>query len=149
MNPLTDAQHALILQQIKVGVSEYLTTDRMRLTSEKDTFTLTADLLRLKLETFVLAENLPPQAFHVRTADPRWATWWDHLKATVRDRWWARRFVARFPPCTVDTPVDVTVDVHGMWTYPNTPHLRPPHLRPPELGLPVFQTQTSWRDGLL
>lgn len=101
------------------------------------------DKLIMRVRSDVAAEKLPPQTFTTVVDDPRWATWWDHLKATYRDRWWARAAVRRWPPRTVGTLVPVTVDVAAWWKFPDTPVPRA------GLGRPVVYTTISahnWAD---
>lgn len=126
------------------GVAATLTAEVTR-----DDRAFITDSAVLALRAKLLAERLPPQThnhvFDLNKAvpDPRWATWWDHLKATVRDRWWARAWVRRHPPRTVDTTVRVIdryvipVTVHSWWTYPHA------SIVPPDLGHAVLYTETT------
>lgn len=98
----------------------------------------------------LLAEQLPPvtlddqQAFTV----PRYATWWDHYKATHWDRgrmWWLRELGWVKPPRTVDEPHThvTTVDVRGRWTYPRATTVAPGR----DFGHVVYKSDTSFRDA--
>jgi hypothetical protein len=115
-----------------------------------------------QLKASVLAEKLPPERIEVKLDyphpeavgefgcqdDPRWATWWDHLLATYRGRWWTRWFRE---PRTIMIPVryrvtmPVTchhraqVDVLAAWTYPRA------NTALPGLGHPVLVAdRTEW-----
>jgi hypothetical protein len=79
------------------------------------------DRIYYTLRHDLLAERLPTRTLRFTPTHPRWATWWDHLKATYRMRWWAAWWVRRHPPRHVDEPVPVVVDVQAAWTYPHAP----------------------------
>lgn len=96
-----------------------------------------ADRLIARLTARMVAERLPSQEQTFVVDDPRWATWWDHLKASVRGRWWAQAYVRRHPPRTVLTTVRCRFDVRAQWLFPDTPVPRP------GLGRPVLYTTTE------
>jgi hypothetical protein len=115
----------------------------------------------LSLTSRVLAESLPPAEvshtvagwapLHVEGTVPaaRFATWWDHFKATYRGRWWMwllrldRRPVHytwefhrwRYDEDRQPWQRTVTVSVRNHWTYP-----RAAIALPPEFGGPVLAT---------
>jgi hypothetical protein len=75
-----------------------------------------ADRLVIDFRREVLADKLPPQhARHVAMVQ-RHASWWDHLKATYRGRWWWPRVLS--PVSYVDVPVVVNLAVRSQWLYP-------------------------------
>lgn len=98
-----------------------------------------AHRLVVQLRGHVLAERLPPQQV---TADysgevevARYATWWDHYKATFRGRWrmsW-RRWGIRYRWCRYPYRGVAKVAVRTYWTYPQA---RTP--LPEEFGSPVM-----------
>lgn len=130
------------LETLTLGRSDTVDLPQsMRTSGRADVYTdRAADRLILQVRADVYAERLPSQTYHAVVDDPRWATWWDHLKATYRDRWWARAAVRRWPPRHVLTPVPVTVDVAARWKYPDTPVYRE------GLGRPVVWTETTYRN---
>lgn len=125
------------LDVIKVGIADRITDERLARSVDiavaRDHL---YDAFIVRLTTAVVAEKLPPQTFVGYTPDPRWATWWDHLKATYRGRWWTRRLS---PPRTVDTLVRCDVQVRARWQFPDTPVPRE------GLGRPILYTEsTTW-----
>ncbi len=95
-----------------------------------------ADRIVATVRAKLYAEKLPTQSYVVCTPDPRWATWWDHLKATYRDRWWAAAYVRRWPPRTIETTVRTVVNVRSMWVFPDAPYAR-------DMGAPMMWTTTD------
>ncbi len=124
--------------------------ERVRATVRADLGPAVADTVRLvkildlmvhELSVDVLSDRLPPAEIHhtVRakqtvTVDgtvtyDRFATWWDHYKATYRGRWWMRwrrwnvRTVKEAHPYTVTRDIrckhHVTVDLERYRTYPH------------------------------
>lgn len=96
--------------------------DTGRVTVDRDSDAFLLDHVVVTLSAKILAEKLPPQQITDTVTGPRWATWWDHLKATYRDRWWIwypTDFGWIKPARTVQTPIAVTVPVLANWTYPN------------------------------
>lgn len=94
--------------------------------------TVLADELVVRLESFLLAEELPPiglddvESFTV----PRFATWWDHWKATHREKWWMwalRDFGWMKTIRYVDEPHRhrTHVKVRTRWTYPRATTVLP------------------------
>lgn len=121
-------------------------------------FTTWAGDVALSLTARVLAESLPPQEIthqvagwtplHAEGTVPaaRFATWWDHFKATHRGRWWMRwrhwpvHYTWEFHRWRYDEDRQpwrrtVTVSVRHHWTYP-----RAAIPLPPEFGGPVLAT---------
>jgi hypothetical protein len=93
----------------------------------------------------ILTEELPPQTVTEQvvceTQRPRWASWWDHIKATYAGRWWAGWWVRRHPPAVLWEDVTqrrtVQVQVRAAWKFPHAPHL------PTALGRAVIHTATD------
>jgi hypothetical protein len=139
-NPTTDLGETLTL-----AVLRFTTTADLSLAARNAHLTTHIDReaqhLVARLDAEVAAEHLPPRSFTVYVPDPRWATWWDHLKATGAHRWWGRAVARRWPPRTVDTRVRCDVDVRSYWLYPDTPLPRS------GLGRPVVYTNTTWNPG--
>ena len=92
------------------------------------------DAMRLTLAMDVLAEKLPAEQVRkhrrevIHTA--RFATWWDHWKATYRGRWWMRwrRWSVRQLVDEHELEATAVVDLQRYWTYPRAA------LPVPELG---------------
>jgi hypothetical protein len=139
----TDRQREVILERLKLGMSAEMpqVSQTLNLTLDPNYAT---DRLAARLTAFILAERLPPQRLRGEVQDMRWATWYDHLKATVQDRWWAAAYVRRWPPRAVEVPIRVSVPVQGWWTYPHAPYVI-------GAGSPVLIFDTgepvSWREG--
>lgn len=101
------------------------------------------DTLTVELRAHVLAHQLPPETVVAvvsgDTEAKRFATWWDHFKATYRARWWMlwRRWDINYT--TVKVPYEhlTNVTVRGAWTFPEA------RIYPPELGAPVYVTITE------
>ncbi|WP_047894532.1 hypothetical protein [Micromonospora sp. RV43] len=92
------------------------------------------DSMRLTLAMSVLAEKLPVERVRkhrrevIQTA--RFATWWDHWKATYQQRWWMRwrRWSVRQLVDEHEVEATAVVDLQRYWTYPRAA------LPVPELG---------------
>jgi hypothetical protein len=128
----------LLLEKLRLGWSVRETfehREHRRFDARQDLeHTLTCD---------VLSERLPPETVtrterqHVTVDAPRWATWWDHAKATYAGRWWAAWYVRRRPPQTVTVPATgwvtatATVNLERFWTYPEA------SIRDPNMGTPL------------
>ncbi len=90
-----------------------------------------------ELRVHVLSERLD----EIRVADSRtedhecirFATWFDHWKATYRGRWWMRwrRWTVRYNIEHHPITVRVAADLTRYWTYPEA------SITPPEFGEPV------------
>jgi hypothetical protein len=145
-NPFTDAPHVVNLQVLKVGVQERVSAqfaERMSVTQDRDRIT---DVLAMRVTATVLAEELPPVSVTERVAFtvPRFATWWDHFKATRWERWWVwilRDLQWIKPPRFVDEPHTHVADVkvRTYWTYPRANTVLPGR----DFGHVVLKTQTS------
>jgi hypothetical protein len=95
------------------------------------------DPMLVELRTYLLSDKLAEERIHEsRTEDHecvRFATWWDHWKATYRGRWWMRwrkwtvRYNIEHHPLTAKVVVDMT----RYWTFPGA------DIYPSELGGPV------------
>lgn len=144
------------LNQLKVATRRVLSAefafmaDTAEFNVERDYLT---DQIVMDMCARVLAEQLPPQtidyAVRVETTDPRFATWWDHYKATHRARWWMRW--RSWSVAYVDTIVAidriVTVAVRDNWTYPRAAVRMPDHFGAPVLVSLVESTDLGdWRD---
>lgn len=119
----------------------YAILDTGRVTIDRDTNAFLRDQVVVTLSAKMLTERLPDQHITDTVTDPRWATWWDHLKATYRDRWWIAYpldFGWIKPPRHTLTPITVTVPVAAHWTYPDA-SLRIPE----EFGAAVLYTTTD------
>lgn len=141
----------IALQRLKVGVRQELSREMATLASTAEFSSMidhVTDRMVLQLRAHVLAEQLPPQTIQhrvrVETKDPRFATWWDHFKATYQHRWWMRW--REWDVQTVRTPVvverTVCVSVRDHWTYP-----RAGIALPSEFGSPVLVStwdSTDW-----
>ncbi|MGC4886723.1 hypothetical protein [Micromonospora sp. DT227] len=95
------------------------------------------DGMRMTLSMSVLAEQLPTERVRghrrevIQTA--RFATWWDHWKATYRGRWWMRwrRWSVRQLVDEHELEATAVVDLRRYWTYPRAA------VPVPQLGDPV------------
>jgi hypothetical protein len=134
---LDPARQPLILNVERLARRRELTREFLDRVDGQQRYDRETERLVMTLHADVYAERLPSQQHRITVTDPRWATWWDHLKATYRHRWWAQWWVRRYPPRTVDTPITATFNVRAAWRYPDTPHLRP------GLGTPVLWTATT------
>jgi len=141
IDPLTAAEHDLILDRVKVKAHEdMIALNELRL-HVSDPIGFIADRVGMRITAEVLAERLPPRTLTVRLTDPRWATWWDHLKATGKQKWWGWWWIGRLrPPRTVDTIVTGNIRIDTWWSYPAA------HFRP-GLGNPVLKTTADYTDG--
>lgn len=110
-----------------------------------------AELMALELRAEVLAEHLPPeqvhhtvrdtQTFSGEVRDQRFASWWDHFKATYRQRRWMRwrYWTVRFQTVVIPYRQQVacrhrvTVNVRQHITYPRARVALPPD----QFGRPV------------
>lgn len=99
------------------------------------------DRMVVELRTSILAEKLPPQ--HVRhvSMEPRHASWWDHLKATYRGRWWWPAALSRVS--YVDVPVVTFLRIRDHWAYPRASLIPPAE----GLGRPVMVSFWGVEDG--
>lgn len=84
---------------------------------------ITNDLVA-DLETALLAEALPPETvlLEQEITTPRFASWWQQLRATYRERrWWGWLLGRRRPIRMVDEPhtLRAMVELRSWWTYPN------------------------------
>ncbi|GAA3751839.1 hypothetical protein [Micromonospora maritima] len=101
------------------------------------------DPMMFELSTAVLSERLPTERVtrtrreQIETA--RFATWWDHFKATYRGRWWMRwrRWAVRQLVDTHEIEAVAAVDLDRHWTFPRAA------IAAPELGDPVRVMQWS------
>ncbi len=114
--------------------------DRGTYLSQQAQLSYCVEDLTVELKSYVLAHQLPPETIaDVITGtvqDQRFATWWDHFKATHRGRcWmrWRRQWIINYQ--TVEVPYRHTaqVTVRGHWTFPQA-RLAYPR----ELGEPVY-----------
>lgn len=95
------------------------------------------DPMLFELSTSVLSERLPTERVtrthreQIETA--RFATWWDHWKATYRGRWWMRwrRWSVRQLVDVHEVEAVAAVDLDRHWTFPRAA------IPVPELGEPV------------
>lgn len=102
------------------------------------------DAVLAKLETALLAEELPPLEVvdEQRFTVPRFASPWQHFKARYRERWWMwllRDFGFMREIRYVDEPHTHTaeVDVRTHWTYPRATTVLPGS----QFGHPVLKAQ--------
>jgi hypothetical protein len=99
------------------------------------------DGMAVELSGFVLAERLPPVR-EVRSATVVFevpASWWQHLKATVRGWRWCRRVTGRWQVAVrvVERRVELSVELQRWWTFPKAT------VQVPELGRPVRVSELS------
>lgn len=121
--------------------------DTGRVTVERDHHAFLLDNIVISLAAKIITETLPPQQITDTVTDPRWATWWDHLKATYRDRWWIAYpldFGWIKPPRAVDTPITVTVPVAAHWTYPHASVWIPPEFGTAVMYATSEQPYAGW-----
>lgn len=83
---------------------------------------LTGDLVA-ELQTVLLAEQLPPETvlLEQEVTTPRFASWWQHLRATYRQRrWWGWVLGRRRPIRMLDEvhTLRAVVELRSWWTYP-------------------------------
>lgn len=127
-----------VLNQLKVKVERVIPREVVRTLEADFPLDFLTDKLVVQLRARVLAEQLPPQAItrviRVVQEDPRHATWWDHLKATYRGRWWWPAWLSTVR--TVQTKVaiyrTVAVEVRPHWAYPEA------EIPIPDMGQPVM-----------
>ena len=95
------------------------------------------DPMMFELSTAVLSERLPTEQVTRRRRETietaRFATWWDHWKATYRGRWWMRwrRWSVRQLVDTHEIEAVAAVNLDRHWTFPRAA------VAVPELGEPV------------
>jgi hypothetical protein len=142
MDPYAYTDRDLTLQRLKIGLQRSVADQQIRVAVRNDDYSFIAERAAVELSREVYAEQLPAQQITVTLTDPRWATWWDHLKATGKGAWWGRWWIkALRPPRTVDTYVTGTVKVLCHWTYPDSRFLVE------GLGNPVLKSRTTYFDG--
>lgn len=123
----------VVLEEVRHGITEELgpyARDRTELIRRLDD-------MRITLITAVLAERLPAEQVRerrhevIRTA--RFATWWDHFKATYQQRWWMRwrRWTVRQLVDEHELEATAVVDLQRYWTFPRAA------VSAPQLGDPV------------
>lgn len=101
------------------------------------------DPMFAELSTTVLSEQLPTERVTQRRREEvetaRFASWWDHWKATYRGRWWMRwrRWSVRQLVDTHEIEAVAAVHLDRFWTFPKAA------VSVPELGDPVRVIQ--WR----
>lgn len=102
--------------------------------------------MMLELATYLLTEKLGEERIvEERVVDHeclRFATWWDHFKATYRTRWWMRwrRWEVCFNIEHRPIRARVEVDMTKHWTFPEA------NIVPAELGRPMgYITNTRRR----
>lgn len=113
----------LTLHPLKFAVHRPIPESVRQTAQMEQMYDTVRDSLVLKMSATVMAEQLPDQTLRGEVTAPRWATWWDHLKDTYRDRWWFAWVVRRWPVRYIDVPHQVHVPLQSWWTYPDTPHL--------------------------
>lgn len=125
----------VLLQRLKYAVRRDVTMEAAA-TVPTLVFDRVADRMVAEVRRDVLAERLPTQSLRVVGDVPRHASWWDHLKATYRGRWWWPRAlsVVRY---TADPAIVSYVDVRTYWAYPEAPARL---LGEPGFGRPVLVT---------
>lgn len=139
-DPLGPAAHNIILEKIRFKVGRTFPRDITVRVGDPAGFL--ADHLTVTLTAEVYAERLPQRQVAVQLTDPRWATWWDHLKATGKETWWGWWWIGHLrKPRTVDATVTGTIRIDSMWTYPDSPLLRE------GLGAPVYKASTGYHGG--
>jgi hypothetical protein len=95
------------------------------------------DPMMLELATYLLTEKLGEERIveeHVEEHDClRFASWFDHWKATYRSRWWMRwrRWEVRFNIEHQPVRARVEVDMTKYWTFPEA------DIIPSEMGRPM------------
>ena len=105
------------------------------------------DDLTIQLKSQVLAHQLPPETYRQvvegTAEDHRFATWWDHFKATYRSRWWMRWRTWPIYYTRVQVPYRHTAEVvvRGHWSFPDARIAAYPE----ELGAPVYVAITEPR----
>lgn len=83
----------------------------------------------LWIRSRVLSQRIPPQTIHQPasgwTDQQRFATWWDHFKATYRQRWWMRwrRWAVHYTTDRIPFEGRTTIQIHGKWLMPYAPAL--------------------------
>ena len=90
---------------------------------------VTQDLI-VDLEAALLSEKLPPKTVELEATVtvPRFASWFQQLRATYRQRrWFGWLFGRRRPIRFVDEQHTLrsTVELRAMWTYPNASMVLP------------------------
>ncbi len=118
----------VVVEQIVASLSELGRFSRGSLTVERCLAASTSELIS-KVVVKVLASQLPPERVVESTLiefrQP--ATWWEHFKATHRDRWWLRGLVRRQPVRwqVEQRVVETVVDLTRVRAFPKA-DLRPP-----------------------
>lgn len=101
--------------------------------------------MALRLRSTVLTQTLPPQTIIQEakgfTDQHRYATWWDHFKATHRQRWWMRwrRWDVAYTTDRIPFEGRSSVTVRARWMMPRAPAL------PDALGPAVLYTEVGDR----
>ncbi|MFI7608518.1 hypothetical protein ACIBTV_25660 [Micromonospora sp. NPDC049366] len=95
------------------------------------------DQMAVELTTSVLADKLPTEQVRQyrreRIETARFATWWDHFKATYRERWWMRWRRWRVAQLVDEHLLEAVavVDLQRYWAFPRAA------VPAPQLGEPV------------
>jgi hypothetical protein len=126
----TPIMPAATVDVLRVKVNQRIgrvAADHMRVETLRDM--VTGDLVA-ELQTALLAEQLPPETvlLEQEITTPRFASWWQHLRATYRERrWWGWLLGRRRPIRMVDEPhtLRAVVELRSWWTYPNASMVLP------------------------
>lgn len=125
-------EESVVLERLHLAIKRGMPAELARGVGAGVAYDWIADRMVLTLHQDVLAEKLPPQSFIHRTTIVRHASWWEHLKATYRGRWWWPSRLSRLR--YVEEPVAVRVVVRDHWKFPEQTAIR-------DLGRPVLH---SW-----
>jgi hypothetical protein len=98
-----------------------------------------------ELRTYMLADHIDDvevvDVRHEKHECLRFATWWDHWKATYRGRWWMRwrRWTVNYNIEARTLTARAEADLSRYWAYPQA------NVTPPEFGAPVRWSVTHMR----
>lgn len=139
----------IVMQELKAAIRQpeanFLRQQRMvgHYTVQRTELIAMFEQMAYELRTYVLAEHLGDEKIvETRTEDHeclRFASWWDHWKATYRSRWWMRwrkwqiAYSIEHHPVTARAEINMT----RYWAYPEA------NVPAPEFGDPYRWATTD------
>lgn len=143
-SPFGEYGPSVIVEKLGLQLERELTEEFLHRVDLRTVHDHIRNSFRLQLKTEIWGQRLAPETtrHYAEWHEMRWATWWDHLKDTHRQRWWMRALVRRRPVRYVDIPHsrEITLTVESYRKFPAA------NFRVPDDFGPVVYQQDLWTE---